>query len=247
MKATAYSVLILGVLALVLPLVGALGSRFELFTFRIGFGLLGLALLVSVVAVIVGLVSGFLSWKHPETFWLRITVGGLVMALVFPFYFVAQLQGVRGTPFINHVSTDTDDPPAFNVIRDVRPDDAAPLEYTPLIRRLQQGFYTDLRTYNSALSVEPMFELATEVAADMGWQLYESDDNASNYAIEATATSFWFGFKDDLVIRIRSQPEGSFVDVRSVSRVGRTDIGTNAKRIQAYFDRLRAQDEARRD
>ncbi len=53
--------------------------------------------------------------------------------------------------------------------------------------------------------------------------------------IEATATTFWFGFKDDVVVRVRSTVNGSIVDVRSVSRVGQSDLGANAKRIRAIL------------
>jgi uncharacterized protein (DUF1499 family) len=62
--------------------------------------------------------------------------------------------------------------------------------------------------------------------------------NSPEGRIEATDTTFWFGFKDDIVIRITSAPGGSRIDARSLSRVGRSDVGTNARRIRAYFKRL---------
>jgi hypothetical protein len=58
--------------------------------------------------------------------------------------------------------------------------------------------------------------------------------------IEATDTTFWFGFKDDVVIRVEADGAGSRVDVRSVSRVGVGDVGTNATRIRAYLQKLGA-------
>jgi uncharacterized protein (DUF1499 family) len=70
----------------------------------------------------------------------------------------------------------------------------------------------------------------------MGWQIV--DANASEGRIEATDTTFWFGFKDDIVIRVAATSGGSRIDVRSVSRVGRSDVGTNAKRIRCYLKRL---------
>jgi uncharacterized protein (DUF1499 family) len=66
------------------------------------------------------------------------------------------------------------------------------------------------------------------------------DADSTAHRIEATATTPWFGFKDDVVIRIEPDPAGSRVDVRSVSRVGGSDVGTNAKRIRAYLARLAA-------
>jgi len=72
----------------------------------------------------------------------------------------------------------------------------------------------------------------------MGWDLVAADATAGR--IEATDTTFWFGFKDDVVIRVRPAHGGSRVDVRSLSRVGVGvgDVGTNAKRIRAYLDVL---------
>ncbi len=67
----------------------------------------------------------------------------------------------------------------------------------------------------------------------MGWEIVAADSTAGR--IEATATTAWFGFKDDVVIRVRPANGGSRVDVRSLSRVGVGDVGTNAKRIRAYL------------
>jgi uncharacterized protein (DUF1499 family) len=81
-----------------------------------------------------------------------------------------------------------------------------------------------------------VFETALEVAEDMGWEIVAS--NANEGRIEATATTPWVGFKDDVVIRIRADGPETRVDVRSKSRVGRGDMGVNAKRIRAFRDQL---------
>ena len=67
----------------------------------------------------------------------------------------------------------------------------------------------------------------------MGWKIVAADSTAGR--IEATATTPWFGFKDDVVVRVRPEGSGSRIDVRSVSRVGQSDVGTNARRIRAYL------------
>jgi uncharacterized protein (DUF1499 family) len=71
----------------------------------------------------------------------------------------------------------------------------------------------------------------------MGWEIV--DARPKDGRIEATDTTFWFGFKDDVVIRITPALDGSRVDVRSLSRVGRSDVGTNAKRIRAFLEKLK--------
>ena len=72
----------------------------------------------------------------------------------------------------------------------------------------------------------------------MGWDLVASDPASGR--IEATDTTFWFGFKDDIVIRVAAAPGGSRVDIRSLSRVGVSDVGTNAARIRKYLTALRS-------
>lgn len=63
--------------------------------------------------------------------------------------------------------------------------------------------------------------------------------DAAAGTIEAVHTTKWFGFRDDIAIRVAAADAGSRVDIRSKSRVGRSDIGTNARRIRAYVERLR--------
>ena len=95
---------------------------------------------------------------------------------------------------------------------------------------------TDTRSRASSYA----FSLALRTARGMGWELV--DQNRREGRIEATATTPWFGFKDDVVIRVSSASGISRVDVRSKSRVGRGDVGANAGRVRAYLAALRAAD-----
>jgi uncharacterized protein (DUF1499 family) len=79
--------------------------------------------------------------------------------------------------------------------------------------------------------------IATQKAViDLAWELVNA--NASNGIIEATDTTFWFGFKDDVVIRIAANAEGSVLDIRSKSRVGESDLGKNAERISTLIQQI---------
>jgi uncharacterized protein (DUF1499 family) len=79
--------------------------------------------------------------------------------------------------------------------------------------------------------------VALKAVNELGWEIASQDPQKG--LIEATDTTFWFGFKDDVVIRIKPQDNGSRVDIRSVSRVGRSDVGTNAARILAFIQAFR--------
>ena len=70
----------------------------------------------------------------------------------------------------------------------------------------------------------------------MGWQIV--DVSPASLRIEATDTTLFFGFKDDIVIRVRPAAQGSIVDVRSLSRIGGSDVGANARRVRAYLARV---------
>jgi uncharacterized protein (DUF1499 family) len=83
-----------------------------------------------------------------------------------------------------------------------------------------------------------VFAAAVAVARDLGWEIVAAD--AAEGRLEATATTRWFGFKDDVVVRVRPRPGGARVDVRSLSRIGVSDLGTNAARVRAFLARLRA-------
>jgi uncharacterized protein (DUF1499 family) len=80
------------------------------------------------------------------------------------------------------------------------------------------------------------FNRALDAARRMGWDIVAADNRAGR--IEATATTIWFAFKDDVVIRVTPSANGSRIDVRSLSRVGKGDLGTNARRVRAYLASL---------
>ena len=90
---------------------------------------------------------------------------------------------------------------------------------------------------NLSIPPDKAFEQALAAARKMGWVIV--DANAAEGRIEATDTTFWFGFKDDIVIRVNPSDHGSRVDIRSVSRVGKSDVGMNARRIRKYLKELK--------
>jgi uncharacterized protein (DUF1499 family) len=146
-------------------------------------------------------------------------------------------------PGIHDITTDVTNPPAFVAIAPLRKDAPNPPEYAgDSIARQQLEAYPDIKPLMLAMPVDSAFTLALETVRDMGWELV--DQNRRDGRIEATATTPFMGFKDDVVIRISSASGISRVDVRSKSRVGRGDVGANAKRIRAYLDKLRQSDPA---
>jgi uncharacterized protein (DUF1499 family) len=157
-------------------------------------------------------------------------------AAAFPLTMRATGQSV---PPIHDITTDTENPPVFIAVLPLRKDAPNTVEYGgPELAAQQKKGYPELAPAVLPMPPRAAFELALEAARRSGWEIVAAvpDDNR----IEATATTDWFGFKDDIVIRIRPVNGGSRVDMRSVSRVGRSDLGTNARRIREYLRQLTA-------
>jgi uncharacterized protein (DUF1499 family) len=141
-------------------------------------------------------------------------------------------------PPIHDITTDTQDPPEYVAVLPRRADAPNPTEYAgERVAAQQRDAYPDLQPALLDVAPSEAFERALAAVHEMGWELVEADAAAGR--IEATDTTFWFGFKDDVVIRIRPADGGSRVDVRSLSRIGVGDAGTNARRIRAYLNVLR--------
>jgi len=145
--------------------------------------------------------------------------------------------GLRA-PAIHDVTTDPDDPPRFEAIVPLRADAPNSLEYPPDTAAAQRDGYPELATMTLSADPAAVVERARSVATDLGWTVVAADPTTGR--VEASDTTFWFGFVDDVVVRIRPASGGSEVDVRSVSRVGGGDLGANAARIRRFLERLRA-------
>jgi len=143
-------------------------------------------------------------------------------------------------PPIHDITTDPDNPPAFAAVVAARTADGGnPVVYEGAkIVEQQRQAYPDIVPLSLALPPDAAFNRALAAAQRMGWTIVAHDDKAGR--IEASDRSRWFGFTDDIVIRVTQSGSGSRVDVRSSARLGRSDFGVNAARIRAYLGALRA-------
>ena len=220
--------LALAVLAVILLAISGPGTRFGVWSLRVGVGLFGGALLIGLAAAGAGAVG--LAVPILRTRSTPLLVGALLMGLAsaaVPLYYIHRVMTV---PYINDITTDTENPPQF----------ASPKAYQSYFGELQQIGYPDLHPLELALPPAQAFARAAKIATDLGWEVTVLDERTGR--IEAVVTTRWFGFKDDVVIRITPAGAGSRVDMRSKSRFGRSDFGTNAHRIHEFFAAMDARE-----
>ena len=232
----AKAILVGGVVAVCCVLVGAIGVRIGLWPYGTGFTFLTGAAVLSVM----GLFLGIIAYAVCLSKGLQAERSGILIGILLSAVILAQLgmqyAAVTSHPVIHNISTDTLEPPVFNKLVAIREAEGAnPLAYdAEVLAEQQQAAYPEVKTLVSAQPTNVLFNQAMVVLQDLGLEIVNEDTAAG--MIEATATTFWFGFKDDVVVRIRATDNGSIVDVRSVSRVGRSDLGVNAKRIRAILN-----------
>lgn len=226
---------VLALLAGLLVLLAGPGSRWGWWHFRTGFTMLKWGAYLGIAAAVLCAAAVVLAWRTRG----RVLAGiGLLVALAAFFVPWSTRNAARGLPPIHDVTTDTRNPPAFVSVARLRADAPNPVEYPgDSVAAQQQQAYPDLKPLLLALPRHLAFENAEAAARAMGWEIVEA--NREEGRIEATDRTFWFGFEDDVVIRVTSQGGVSRVDVRSKSRVGKGDAGANAARIRGYLERLR--------
>jgi uncharacterized protein (DUF1499 family) len=229
----------IAVAAGIAALLAGLGTRWGWWDYRSGFLILRYAVWSGVAATAISLYAVAAALRHGLRRAIIFGIHGLIIgALVFgvPWYLVNES---RKLPPIHDITTDTEQPPVFVAVLPLRKDAPNTVEYggTELADQQKKG-YPDLAPALLPTPPRATFEVALAIARTSGWEIVAAVPE--DYRIEATATTDWFGFKDDVVIRIKPAGGGSRVDVRSVSRVGRSDLGANARRIREFLRRLTA-------
>jgi uncharacterized protein (DUF1499 family) len=229
-------------LAIIVALMGALGgfgTRWGFWHFRTGFTMVRWAVYGGIG---VGLLS-IAALAHARPAGPRKGFALAFLALVITLVVVTVPLQVRrsaaGVPPIHDITTDTENPPEFVAIAPLRADAPNPVEYGGAeIASHQRQAYPDIRPLILDLPAEAAFDRALDAARSMGWEVVAVEPAEGR--IEAADRTFWFGFRDDVVIRVTPAGNRSIIDARSKSRVGRGDMGTNARRVREYLQAVQS-------
>jgi uncharacterized protein (DUF1499 family) len=215
-----------------------IGYRLDLYHFRVGFTILRWAFWFALAGAILSVAGLVVTAGRPRRTLVAALIGiaaGAVAAYI-PWNWK---QTADALPYIHDISTDIANPPQFVVAAKLRKPGDHPISYDGKdVADLQQKAYPDIVSLTTKAPVEKVFEAAKAAIASMGMQVADAD--LAQGRIEASQTSLLYGFTDDMVVRIATGADGTKVDVRSKSRVGRSDLGQNAKRIRAFLQKLQA-------
>lgn len=234
--------LVVGVVALALVGASGLGTKADFWTFRTGFTLLRYGAYAGVGALAlgaIGVIASLFASAGAQRPSIAVPLVALVLGAVSFGVPYSGMQTARSVPAIHDISTDMVNPPVFIDVLPLRVDASNSTEYEgERIAALQREAYPDVKTLVIPKPFDDVFADALEVVTASGWELVAADKPGGR--IEATATTRWFGFKDDVVLRLRETTTGTAVDMRSLSRVGGSDVGANAARIRAFMQALSA-------
>ncbi len=239
MRIIAITGLSLAVIAALAALSSGLGYRWETWSLRTAFTVLRWSAYVGLAAGAVSLLAAALALHRRSRIGVLLALVGLLGGVALAAVPYSHLRIARSVPPIHDITTDTEEPPHFVAILALRADAPNPADYAgEAVAAKQREAYPEIESARLDVTAEEAFDRALAAAKSLGWEIVAAAPGEGR--IEATDETLFFGFKDDVVVRLRANDGGIRVDVRSVSRVGRSDVGANARRIRRFLDVLEA-------
>jgi uncharacterized protein (DUF1499 family) len=242
--------LALAVLSVVLLALAPIGWRAGLWHFRTSFWyLMEPAFFVGAGAAVVSLLS-LIGWSGMDNASRGMALAGIVAGAIlvyWPLQFYAKIYplpilNTTPLPRIHDITTDIQNPPAFSapVLAARAAEKGNSTDYDPKVGAQQQQGYPDVAPLTTTLPPAEAYKRALAAAQGMsGWQVGANDPASGR--IEASQSTLFMGFTDDIVIRVTPDGSGSRIDMRSESRQGISDFGVNASRIRSYMAALKQQ------
>jgi uncharacterized protein (DUF1499 family) len=232
--------LLLGICALLVLTAAPLGYRLDIVDRGTALGSLPrYAGYAGIAAAAVSLLGIVMSIRARRRGWAVAALLGCLSGSVAAYLPWAYLASVQNAPNINDITTDTDNPPTFETLARVREAaHAGPSTYGgPDVAAKQRLAYPYVQPLHLELSPADAFARTLEQVRREGWTVASAEPARGR--IEASAKTLWYGFTDDVVLRITPDGAGARVDMRSKSRVGNGDRGVNAARIRGFLAALK--------
>jgi uncharacterized protein (DUF1499 family) len=218
-------------LAIIVVRSGLLEIWPALATFAGALAIAGIALLLALAAFVVIWMEGSAG--------MGAALGAMAISLAilaYPAYL--GLKAYR-LPWIHDITTDPIDPPRYEALSRLRPRDANPVDYAGLYTAEQQRkAYPDVGPLGTNATPQAAYDAVLAVVNKRRWRVVDArapQAGRREGRIEAVARTPIMGFRDDVVIRVRAEPDGTRIDARSSSRYGMSDFGTNASRVRGLM------------
>jgi hypothetical protein len=206
------------------------------------------ALAIAVVALLVALAAFVVIWMEGLA-GMAAALSAMAMSLALLAYPAYLGYKAYKLPRIYDITTDPIDPPRYEALARLRPRDANPVIYAGLYAAEQQRIaYPDVGPLGTNATPEAAYSASLAAVNRRKWRVVDARPPQAGRReghIEAVARTPIMGFRDDVVVRVRAEPDGARIDARSSSRYGEFDFGTNAKRVRDLIneieDNIRAQ------
>jgi hypothetical protein len=200
------------------------------------------ALAIAVVALLVSFAAFAVIWMEGLA-GMRLALGAMFVSLALLAYPAYLGTKALRLPWIYDITTDPIDPPLYDALAPLRARDANPVAYAGLYAAEQQrAAYPDIGPLGTNATPQNAYRAALTVMSKHKdsfvapyWRVIAAREplpGRRDGRIEAIAYSSFLGFRDDVILRVRAEPDGTRIDVRSSSRFGTFDFGINAARIR---------------
>lgn len=231
----------LALFAAAIVFIGILGLRGSQIEPIAGLGLLASGLLVAAMGLLLSMMAFAVIWRSGARGLGRTMLAmGLGILMLAPLGWLAYLAVTE--PVVADVSTDLVDPPKFEAAFKLRPRGSNAIDTFPgEAVNANRSIRPPLTTAEFDVEADRLFPVIVKVAESQHWRIVETRKPARGREgrVEAVARTAVLGLRDDVVIRIRGEGDISRVDLRSASRVGRSDLGVNARRIHAFLAEMK--------
>lgn len=230
-----------------LALIAAIGTGRGAWDYRTGLSLLRYTFFAAAIGIVLAIVAAFLARRARPKLAL-VNMLAIIVAGAFVAFVGNQVRIARSVPAIHDISTNLDDWPRFyrltvradnlETVPDMGRAELAALPPRERWRAIHREYYGDIAPIRVPWTVAETVARARALAERRGWEVVTTDPGQG--IMEAVDTSFFFRFKDNVVVRVRPAGEGSgsIVDMRSISRVGVSDVGVNARRVRDFLAEL---------
>lgn len=226
----------LSLIAVLVFIASGYGYNWGIWSLGMAFTLLTYSAYATIALAVIGLISIWFLRKGRAKAVILAVMAVLLTASVSITALYWQ-QRAQSVPPIHDITTDIENPPEFSAMVRLRADAPNPPEYAgPETAEAQREAYPEIQPIILPENLQEVMDAAVILITEREWKLVAINRNQGR--IEATEKLAWFGFKDDVVLRFTETAEGTLVDMRSKSRIGRSDVGVNAKRIEEFLEDL---------